>query len=147
MRGTAVRAGLGALLGAEQVLLPEGDSPYDRDASGRRGLAGRAEAVALPRSAEQVAALVGWCYEHDVPIVPRGGGTGLAGGAVPTEGSVVCSLERLRGVRELEPGLWRMFVGAGGETPLLARLERGNRRFFRPPAGAAAPGAVGGNCE
>ena len=50
---------------------------------------GHAQAVVLPGSAEEVAALVAWCYEHDVPLVPRGGGTGLAGGAVPTEGGVV----------------------------------------------------------
>ena len=56
--------------------------------------------------------MLGWCYEHDVPIVPRGGGTGLTGGAVPTHGGVVLSLERLRGVRELDPGLWRLFVEA-----------------------------------
>ena len=38
---------------------------------------------------------------------------GLVGGAVPTDGSVVCSLERLRAVRELEPGLWRICAEAG----------------------------------
>ena len=37
----------------------------------------------LPESAEEVAAVLAWCYEHDVPLVPRGGGTGYAGGAVP----------------------------------------------------------------
>jgi glycolate oxidase subunit GlcD len=136
---------LSSLLGAEQVLLPDRDSPYGSDASGRRGLSGRAEAVALPGSAEQVAALVGWCYEHDVPIVPRGGGTGLAGGAVPTEGSVVCSLERLRGVRELEPGLWRMCVEAGVTTRHVQRLARENGLFFAPDPGAADQAQIGGN--
>jgi glycolate oxidase subunit GlcD len=136
---------LSSLLGAEQVLLPDRDSPYGSDASGRRGLSGRAEAVALPGSAEQVAALVGWCYEHDVPIVPRGGGTGLAGGAVPTEGSVVCSLERLRGVRELEPGLWRICVEAGVTTRHVQRLARENGLFFAPDPGAADQAQIGGN--
>jgi glycolate oxidase subunit GlcD len=136
---------LSSLLGAERVLLPDRDSPYGSDASGRRGLSGRAEAVALPGSAEQVAALVGWCYEHDVPIVPRGGGTGLAGGAVPTEGSVVCSLERLRGVRELEPGLWRMCAEAGVTTRHVQRLARENGLFFAPDPGAADQAQIGGN--
>ena len=40
-----------------------------------------------------------WCYEHDVPITPRGGGTGVAGGAVPVEGGIVLALERLDRVR------------------------------------------------
>jgi FAD/FMN-containing dehydrogenase len=136
---------LSRLLGAERVLRPEGDSPYDRDASGRRGLEGRAEAVALPDTPEQVAALVGWCYEHDVPLVARGGGTGLVGGAVPSEGSVVCSLERLRSVRELEPGLWRMSVEAGVTTRHVQRLARENGLFFGPDPGAAEQSQLGGN--
>jgi glycolate oxidase subunit GlcD len=136
---------LSRLLGAGQVLGDEGLAAYDRDASGRRGLEGRAEAVVLPESAEQVAALVGWCYSHDVPVVARGGGTGLVGGAVPTEGSVVCSLERLRGVRELEPGLWRMSVEAGVTTRHVQRLARENGLFFAPDPGAAEQSQIGGN--
>jgi glycolate oxidase subunit GlcD len=133
------------LLGAERVL-GEGDlARYGSDASGRRGLEGRAEAVVLPDGAEQVATLVGWCYEHDVPVVARGGGTGLVGGAVPTEGSVVCSMERLRGVRELEPGLWRMSVEAGVTTRHVQRLARESGLFFAPDPGAAEQSQIGGN--
>ena len=55
---------------------------------------GRADAVVLPRTADEVAAVLAWCYERDVPIVPRGGGTGAAAGAVP-DGGVVLALDRL----------------------------------------------------
>ena len=99
----------------------------------------------LPGSAEEVAAVLAWCYEHDVPIVPRGGGTGLVGGAVPTEGGVVCSLERMRAVRELEPGLWRMCVEAGVSTRDVQRLARENGLFFGPDPGAAEQSQIGGN--
>ena len=50
---------------------------YLVDATEARGVAGLSDAI------------VAWCYEHDVPIVPRGGGTGFAGGAVPVDGGVV----------------------------------------------------------
>ena len=60
-----------------------------------------------------MAAVLRWCYEHDVATIARGGGTGFAGGAVPLDGGVVVSLERLRAVRQLDPGLWRMSVEAG----------------------------------
>ncbi|HXD55771.1 MAG TPA: FAD-binding oxidoreductase [Solirubrobacteraceae bacterium] len=136
---------LASLLGPEHVLRPGANSPYNTDASGRRGLRGRAEAVALPGSAEEVAAVLAWCYEHDVPLVARGGGTGLVGGAVPGEGSVVCSLERLRGVRELEPGLWRMSVEAGVTTRHVQRLARENGLFFGPDPGGADQAQIGGN--
>ena len=62
---------------------------YLADATEARGLRGHADAVVLPATAEEVAEVVAWCYEHDVPIVPRGGGTGFAGGAVPFDGGVV----------------------------------------------------------
>src|SRR2546429_4253337 len=84
----ALRAELGGLLGAEHVLDAPPGSLYNFDASRRRAVEGRADAVVLPGSAEEVAALLRWCYAHDVPIVPRGGGTGVTGGAGATQGGV-----------------------------------------------------------
>ncbi len=85
------------------------------------------------------------CYEHEVPLIPRGGGTGLAGGAVPLEGGVVCSLERVRTIRALEPGLWRMHVEAGLRTAEVQRLARENGLCFPPDPGAAEQSQIGGN--
>jgi glycolate oxidase subunit GlcD len=136
---------LSRLVGAEHVLARERMSPYNHDSTGRRGVEGRADAVVLPGNAEEVAAVLEWCYAHDVPMVARGGGTGLTGGAVPTHGGVVCSLERLRRVRELEPGLWRMFPEAGVRTRDVHRLARENGLFFAPDPGAADQSQIGGN--
>jgi glycolate oxidase subunit GlcD len=136
---------LSLLVGAEHVLEAPPGSPYNRDATGRPGMEGRADAVVLPGSAAEVAAVVAWCYAHDVPIVPRGGGTGLTGGAVAMEGGVVCSLERLRAMRELEPALWRMFPEAGVSTRHVQRLARENGLFFAPDPGAAEQSQIGGN--
>ncbi|HEX5712717.1 MAG TPA: FAD-binding protein, partial [Solirubrobacterales bacterium] len=91
--------------------LPQGELVLDgtrlreagRDGTGNRGLAGHAEALALPACTAEVAAVLSWCYEHDVAIVPRGGGTGYAGGAVPLDGGVVLALERLARVRSFDP--------------------------------------------
>ncbi|MHB8243066.1 MAG: FAD-binding oxidoreductase [Solirubrobacteraceae bacterium] len=136
---------LARLVGAEHVLQAPQESPYNSDSTRRRGVVGRADAVVLPGSAAEVAAVVRWCYEQDVAMVPRGGGTGLTGGAVPMEGGVVCSLERLRAVRELEPALWRMFVEAGVSTRDVQRLARENGLFFGPDPGAAEQSQIGGN--
>jgi glycolate oxidase subunit GlcD len=141
----SLKKNLSRLIGAEHVLEAPASSHYYSDASHRSGLEGRADAVALPGSAEQVADVVRWCYEHDVPIVPRGGGTGLVGGAVPTSGGVVLSLERLTRVRELEPGLWRMHVEAGVRTRDVQRLARENGLFFAPDPGASEQSQIGGN--
>ena len=136
---------LSRIVGAEHVLEALASSPYNHDAARRRGVQGRAEAVVLPGSAAEVAALVGWCYEHDVAIVPRGGGTGMMGGAVATQGGIVCSLERLRRVRELEPALWRILPEAGVSTRDVQRLARENGLFFGPDPGAAEQSQIGGN--
>jgi glycolate oxidase subunit GlcD len=136
---------LGRLIGAERVLDASAASPYNRDCSNRRGMDGRADAVVLPDDPQEVAAVVGWCYSHDVPIVPRGGGTGLTGGAVPIDGGVVLSLERLRGVRELDPGLWRLFAEAGVSTRDVQRLARENGLMFAPDPGAAEQSQIAGN--
>jgi glycolate oxidase subunit GlcD len=142
---SAIVSELSRLVGAEHALDAAPQSPYNRDCANRRGVEGRADAVVLPGSADEVAAVVGWCYEHDVPIVARGGGTGLLGGAVAMSGGVVCSLERLRGMRELEPGLWRMFPEAGVSTRDVQRLARENGLFFGPDPGAAEQSQIGGN--
>ncbi len=140
-----MRAELARLIGAEHVLAPEADSPYNSDATRRRAIVGRADAVALPGSAAEVAEVVRWCYAHDVPIVPRGGGTGLVGGAVPSEGGVVLSLERLRAVRTLAPELWRIEPEAGVRTREVQRLARENGLFFAPDPGASDQSQIGGN--
>jgi glycolate dehydrogenase FAD-linked subunit len=147
MGGTAdaLRAELGGLLGAEHVLDAPPGSLYNFDASRRRAVEGRADAVVLPGSTEEVAVVVRWCYAHDVPIVPRGGGTGVTGGAVATQGGVVCSLERLRAVRAVRPELWRMEVEAGVSTRDVQRLARENGLMFAPDPGASEQSQIGGN--
>jgi glycolate oxidase subunit GlcD len=133
---------LSRLVGAENVLSPA-PAAYESDAA--RRVHGRPDAVALPASAEETAAVVAWCYERDVPIVPRGGGTGMMGGAVAVDGGVVVGLERLRAVRSIEPPLWRMHVEAGLPTREVQRLARENGLMFAPDPGAAEQSQIGGN--
>jgi glycolate oxidase subunit GlcD len=120
-------------------------SAYLTDMTEARGLHGRADAVALPRSAEEVAEIVAWCYERDVPIVPRGGGTGYAGGSVALDGGVVLSLERLDRVRSFDPLLWRIEVEAGLRTSEVRRVAREGGLLFAPDPGAAEQSQIGGN--
>jgi glycolate oxidase len=136
---------LSRLVGSEHVLEVPASSPYGRDAGRRRGVESHAELAVLPASAEEVASVLRWCYEHDMPIVPRGGGTGMMGGAVATEGGIVLSLERLRRVRELEPGLWRIMPEAGVSTRDVQRLARENGLMFAPDPGASEQSQIGGN--
>jgi FAD/FMN-containing dehydrogenase len=77
--------------------------------------------------------------------VPRGGGTGYAAGAVPLDGGVVLSLERLDRVRSFDPLLLRIEVEAGLRTAELRRIARESGLLFAPDPGAAEQSQIGGN--
>jgi FAD/FMN-containing dehydrogenase len=62
----------------------------------------RPSAIAFPRTTDEVARVVKLCAEHGVPIVPSGGRTGLAGGAVAAHGELVLSLHRMRRMDPVE---------------------------------------------
>lgn len=109
------------------------------------GLPARETTVVTPADAAQVAAVVAWCYERDVAIVPFGGGTGFTGGAMPVEGAITLSLARCNRVRSLDPLLWRCEVEAGVTTATVRRLARENGLFFGVDPGAAEQSTLGGN--
>jgi glycolate oxidase subunit GlcD len=133
---------LESVVSPESLVEPQGR--YLADLMGR-GVQGTADAVVLPSSVEEVAAVLRWCYEHDVPLTARGGGTGLAGGAIPVEGGVVIGFERLNRVRQFDPLLWRMHVEAGVTTGDVQRLARESGLRFPPDPGAAEISQIGGN--
>lgn len=138
-------AALGALMPCGEVVT-EGPRLREAcsDATASRGLSGTAEALVLPGSATEVAAVVAWCYERDVPIFTRGGGTGLAAGAVP-DGGIVLSLERIDAIRTVDPGQWRIETEAGVRTARIHRVARENGLVFPPDPGAAEQSTIGGN--
>ena len=106
---------------------------------------GVARALVRPRDAAEVAAVVAWCYAHDVAMVPLGGGSGYAGGAAPLTPDVVAlSLERLTAIRSFDPGLWRMEAEAGVTTETVARRARESGLLFPPDPGAAEQSQLGG---
>ena len=77
-------------------------------------------AVARPRDAGQVQEIVRWASRHRVPVVPRGAGSGLSGGAEGLAGAITISMERMRAIQidprahtaTVEPGLFNAEVNA-----------------------------------
>ncbi len=78
-------------------------------------------AVAFPRGRAEVAALLRFCNERDLPVVPSGGRTGLAGGAVAARGELVLSLERMRAIGEVDVLGQTLRVEAGAITEAVHR--------------------------
>jgi glycolate oxidase subunit GlcD len=133
---------LADVLPPEAILEPQGR--YLADLMGR-GVQGMADAVVMPSTTDEVAAVMRFCYEHDIPLTARGGGTGLAGGAIPVTGGIVIGFERLNRIRQFDPLLWRMHVEAGVTTGDVQRLARESGLRFPPDPGAAELSQLGGN--
>ena len=133
---------LADVLPPEAILEPQGR--YLVDLMGR-GVEGTADAVVMPSTAEEVAAVMRHCYANDIPLTARGGGTGLAGGAIPVHGGIVLGFDRLNRVRAFDPLLWRMHVEAGVTTGDVQRLARESGLRFPPDPGAAEISQIGGN--
>ena len=87
----------------------------------RRLVAGTGRLVAMPRSVEDVAAIVGACHEARVPVIPYGGGTGLVGGQL-SDGAdaLVIAFDRMTAIREVRPDEGVMIAEAGA---ILADLQ------------------------
>jgi glycolate oxidase subunit GlcD len=135
---------LRTLLG-DHALVDGSLSAYASDATEHEGLRCVPDAVVVPRSAEEVRLLVDWAYRKDVPVVPRGGGSGFSGGAVPVNGEIVVDLSRLDRIRAFDPALWRMHAEAGLTTATVRRLARESGLYFPPDPGAAEQSQLGGN--
>ncbi len=100
-------------------------------------------AVVKPRTEEEAARIVSLCARTKVPVTARGGGTGLSGGCVPSEGAVVLSLERLNRIIEGDVGTSSITVEAG---VTLSRLyeEVDRMGLFFPPHPGDEGAFVGG---
>jgi FAD/FMN-containing dehydrogenase len=108
---------------------------------------GNALAVALPDTVDDVARIIRWCLEHDVPVVPQGGNTGLSGAATPDETgrSILLSLVRLNRIRGIDRFNNTMVVEAGCLLQNIQDAAREADRMF--PLSLAAEGSctIGGN--
>lgn len=119
------------LLGTSNVSVDEKDQKvYGRDKITEEQYAGRAEVVVWPESTEQVVALVRLARERRIPITPRGGGSGLSGGAVPVEGGIVLSLERMNRVLEVDEENLVVVLQPGVVTKELDRILQPYGLFF-----------------
>jgi len=102
-------------------------------------------AVVRARSTAEVQAVVRWCIKYAVPLVPRGAGTGLSGGANAVDGAVVLSLEAMDGVLEINAAEHLAVVQPGVVNDHL-RAVCAEHGLWYPPDPASSPwSTIGGN--
>jgi glycolate oxidase len=131
------------VLGHDAVLTaPEDLAAYSFDAYTDGNLPA---AVVLPASTRDVSAAVRIARDLGVPIVPRGAGTGLCGGAVPTSGGIVISFARMNRVLELDVRNRRALVQPGVINLDLSRSAASTGLFYAPDPSSQRISTIGGN--
>jgi glycolate oxidase len=122
--------------GVENVIVYEYDYGLDR---------GMPDLVALPRSAAEVQVIVCEAQAAGVPIVARGAGTGISGGAVPHKGGLILGLSRMNRVLEIDVDNRCAVVQPGVINLELSRLTEPYGLFFAPDPSSQKASTIGGN--
>ncbi|MBY0404367.1 MAG: FAD-binding protein, partial [Cyanobacteria bacterium] len=131
-------------LGDRYVLdQPEALSVYECDACVL--LKAKPDLVVLPRTTEEVAFVVKVCHQHKIPFVARGSGTGLSGGALPVEGGVLISLNRMNEIVEIDPDKRTAIVQVGLINAHLNQALRSYNLFYAPDPSSQGACTIGGN--
>jgi len=137
-------AELRALLGDDGVLATDAALfTYEADALTLERF--RPDVVVLPRSTDEIAAIVRWANAHGVPVTPRGAGTGLAGGATPMQGGVVLSLNRMGRILSVDADRMFAWVQPGLVNLQLSQQLAPLGLYFAPDPASQQVSTVGGN--
>ena len=141
-RQELIRA-LGTIVGERYVLAEKEDVVvYEQDGSIFQVMP---ELVVLPANVEEVAAVVKLAKRANLPIVPRGSGTGLAGGAVPAEGGIILSLARLNRILKIDLQNRIAIVEPGVINIDVTKAVAKDGFFYAPDPSSQAACSVGGN--
>jgi FAD/FMN-containing dehydrogenase len=142
----AVRQRLTEILGPGGLLTAAADvAPYVTDH--RKLYQGRALAIAMPRSVDQISSLLAWCNQERIGVVAQGGNTGYCGGATPdTSGEqIVLSLRRLAQIRALDPLNYSLLAEAGCTLHEVQSAAAAAARLFPLSLGSEGSCQIGGN--
>jgi len=132
------------LLGAEGVLATEA-ARFTYEADALTIEKAMPDVVVLPRSTEEVAAVVKWANAHDVPITPRGAGTGLAGGSTAIRGGLVLSVNRMERVLKIDPERMLAWVQPGLVNLWLTQRTAEHGLYYAPDPASQQVSTIGGN--
>jgi glycolate oxidase len=101
--------------------------------------------VLKPRTAEEISAIMKLCNAHKIPVTPRGAGTGLSGGALPTFGGVVLSFARMNSILEIDERNLQVTTEPGVITEVLQNAVKEKGLFYPPDPSSKGSCFIGGN--
>lgn len=103
------------------------------------------EVVVRPRTVEEISAIMALCHNEKLPVTPRGGGTGLSGGALPHLGGVLLSTERLNSILEIDERNLQVTTEPGVITEVLQEAVKEKGLFYPPDPSSKGSCFIGGN--
>jgi glycolate oxidase len=106
---------------------------------------GQPRCVLLAGSTDDVVAALSWAQRYRVPVVPRGGGTSLAGGATATDGCLMLSTARMTSIREVDPANELAVAEAGVINADLDRAAAAHGLMYAPDPSSYEIATIGGN--
>jgi glycolate oxidase len=143
-RQSQVVRALQAVLPAEALLWQAEDTtPYECD--GLTAYRQRPLVVALPEDEAQVQAVLRVCHALDVPVVARGAGTGLSGGAMPHALGVTLSLARFNRILKLDPVARTALVQCGVRNLAISEAASAYSLYYAPDPSSQIACTIGGN--
>jgi glycolate oxidase len=101
--------------------------------------------VVKPADAQQISQILTWCNQHKIAVTPRGGGTGLSGGALPHLGGVVLSTERLNKIIDIDENNLQVTTQPGVITEVLQNAVKEKSLFYPPDPSSKGSCFIGGN--
>jgi len=142
-RGTLIRA-LAKVLPGDSLLYESEDlTPYECD-----GLSAYRQlpmVVAIPDTVEQVQAVLRICHRMKVPVVARGAGTGLSGGALPHAQGVLLSMARFKSILDIDTDNRTAVVQPGVRNLAISEAARPYRLYYAPDPSSQIACSIGGN--
>jgi glycolate oxidase len=140
----AARRAIEAIVGADAIVAGASDvEPYTHDET--EDLRYVPEIVVRPRTADEIAAILRLANERRIPVTPRGGGTGLSGGALAVRGGIVLSLERFNRILEIDRENFFAVVQPGVITEVLQDAVEALGLFYPPDPASRGSCTIGGN--
>jgi glycolate oxidase len=133
----------GVLPGDRLIISAESMRPYESD--GLAAYRSLPAVVALPADAREAAGVLKICRELGVPVVARGAGTGLSGGALPFPGSVLLALGKLNRILAIDPAARTARVQPGVRNLAISEAARPYGLFYAPDPSSQLACSIGGN--
>lgn len=101
--------------------------------------------VIKPTTTEEVSAILKYCNAEKIPVTPSGARTGLSGGALPVNGGVALSLERMNKILEIDENNYQVTTEPGVITQVLQDAVREKGLFYAPDPASKGSCFIGGN--